>query len=116
MNSLSLVSSIRRLGLDPLTSVVASVSELYRMPQAQLDELKVALITDSFRFHYENNAFYRSSCDSKGVHPDQIRGFDDLIRIPLVPIAKFKSATSHELLSKPLHAIEHEMRSTGTSG
>lgn len=116
MQAQNIFSPIRQLGLDPLTSVVASVSELYRMPQAQLDEIKAGLIVENFKFHYENNRFYREACDSKGVHPDQIQGFDDLIRIPLVPIAKFKSASSHELLSKPLATIEHEMRSTGTSG
>lgn len=112
----NLFAPLRQLGLDPLTSIVASVSELYRMPQPQLEAIKGALIADNFRFHYENNRFYREACVSKGVHPDQIQGFDDLIRIPLIPIAKFKSPSSHELLSKPLHTIEHEMRSTGTSG
>src|ERR1035437_9322844 len=110
------VSSIRQLGLDPLASAVASVSDLYRMPQEDLNQIKGELIAEAFRHHYQNNTYYREACKSKGVHPDQITCFDDLIRIPLVPIAKFKAANSHELLSKPLHAIEHEMRSTGTSG
>lgn len=109
-------ATLRQLGLDPLKSAAASVSELYRMPQDRLDRLKAALIADSFRFHHEHNRYYREACEARGVHPDQIRGPEDLIRIPLVPIAKFKSASSHELLSKPLHAVEHEMRSTGTSG
>jgi len=82
------------------------------MPQEDLDQLKTALIADSFRHHYEKNAFYRRACIEKNVHPDQITHLADLTRIPLVPIAKFKSAASHELLSKPLSAIEHEMRST----
>ena len=110
------VASLRQLGLDPLTSIVASASRLYRMPQEDLDQLKTALIADSFRHHYEKNAFYRRACIEKNVHPDQITHLADLLTIPLVPIAKFKSASSHELLSKPLSAIEHEMRSTGTSG
>jgi long-chain-fatty-acid---luciferin-component ligase len=116
MSNPHIVSTLKQLGLDPLAAVVASVSELYRMPDEQLKSVKTALIADSFRHHYKNNAFYRNACDAKGVHPDQIQSFDDLIRIPLIPIAKFKSASSHELLSKPLNAIEHEMRSTGTSG
>jgi phenylacetate-coenzyme A ligase PaaK-like adenylate-forming protein len=116
MESRNIVASLRQLGLDPLSSIVASVSKLYRMPQHDLDQLKTALIADSFRHHYESNAFYRRACIEKNVHPDQITHLGDLLTIPLVPIAKFKSASSHELLSKPLSAIEHEMRSTGTSG
>ncbi len=114
--SIASVLSLRDLGLDPMKAVAASVSELYRLPQAALDRLKTDLIREAFRFHYEHNRFYREACRGRDLHPDDIRGYDDLIRIPLIPIAKFRSNTSHELLSKPLNAIEHEMRSTGTSG
>ncbi|MCZ8113010.1 MAG: LuxE family acyl-protein synthetase [Rubrivivax sp.] len=107
---------VRELGLNPLAAVVSSVSELYQMPEEALNRLKTQLISDSFRFHYENNSYYRAACESKGIRPSDIQRFEDLIRIPLVPIAKFKSPSSHELLSKPLNTIEHEMRSTGTSG
>lgn len=110
------VTMIKSFGLNPLSSIVASVSELYEMPDEQLNVVKTALIADSFRFHYGNNSFYRRACNDKGVHPDHIQDFNDLIKIPLIPIAKFKSASSFELLSKPLNCIEHEMRSTGTSG
>jgi phenylacetate-coenzyme A ligase PaaK-like adenylate-forming protein len=113
---LNFVDSVRKLGIDPLASAVASVSTLYRLPEEELNNIKTALIVDAFRHHYQNNAYYREACDSKNVNPEQIITFEDLIKIPLVPIAKFKSASSHELLSKPLHMVEHEMRSTGTSG
>lgn len=107
---------LREIGIDPLKAVVSSTSDLYRLPQETLNALKTELIRDSFRFHYENNTYYRMACDEKGVTPSHINGYQDLIKIPLIPIAKFKSASNHELLSKPLNAIEHEMRSTGTSG
>ena len=116
MHNLSPLTGLRELGINPLTAIVSSVSDLYRLPQETLDVIKTELIIDNFRFHYENNAWYRAACDEKGVSPTHIRGYDDLLRIPLIPIAKFKSASSHELLSKPLNDIEHEMRSTGTSG
>jgi phenylacetate-coenzyme A ligase PaaK-like adenylate-forming protein len=116
MTDHAFITSVRSLGLNPLKATVASVAQLYRMPQEQLDGIKLALIAETFRHHYDNNAFYRQACSAKGVHPDQIETFEDLIRIPLIPIAKFKSVSSHELLSKPLRAIEHEMRSVGTSG
>lgn len=110
------VATLKNLGIDPLAAAAASVSELYRMTDAELNQLKTELIADAFRFHYDNNAFYRKACDEKGVTPAGIAGYDDLVRIPLIPIAKFKSASNHELLSRPLNTIEHEMRSTGTSG
>lgn len=109
-------SELKRFGVDPLKAAVASVSELYRLPQQALDSIKASLIIEAFKFHYKNNEFYRKACECQGIGEYSIHSFEDLIRIPLVPIAKFKSASSHELLSKPLSQIEHEMRSTGTSG
>lgn len=116
MNNSDFSAALKELGIDPLKAAAASVSELYRLPQARLDEIKTSLIVEAFRFHYRNNAYYRQACESKGIDEQSIATYEDLIRIPLVPIAKFKSASSHELLSKPLARIEHEMRSTGTSG
>lgn len=110
------VSTLKNLGIDPMAAAAASVTELYRMTDQELNQIKTELIADAFRFHYANNAFYRAACEAKGVEPDAIAGYDDLIKIPLIPIAKFKSASNHELLSRPLNMIEHEMRSTGTSG
>lgn len=110
------VSTLKKIGIDPMAAAAASVTELYRMSDDELNQVKTELIGDAFRFHYANNAFYRAACDAKGITPDSIVGYGDLIRIPLIPIAKFKSASSHELLSRPLNMIEHEMRSTGTSG
>lgn len=116
MTTRTLLNNLSSIGLNPLTAVVSSVSDLYRLPQDTLDALKTDLIVDSYRFHYERNAYYRNACLEKGIHPDDIRTYADLVRIPLIPIAKFKSTSSHELLSKPLTSVEHEMRSTGTSG
>lgn len=116
MSTPNFIQSLEDLGLNPMAAAAASVANLYKMPEERLREVKAALIIDSFKRHYEANSYYRTACESKGVHPDQIKNYDDLVKIPLVPIAKFKSASSHELLSKPLHTIEHEMRSTGTSG
>lgn len=110
------ILSLKDLGIDPLKAVVSSVSELYKLPQETLNKIKSDLIIDSFHFHYDNNRYYRAACDEKGINPSHIQSYEDLIKIPLIPIAKFKSASNHELLSKPLTAIEHEMRSTGTSG
>ena len=111
-----LFQSAKQAGLNPLKVALTSVSELYRLPDDELNELKGILISDSFKFHFENNEFYRNSCMDKNVTPDDISGFNDINKIPLIPISLFKANDSHKLLSKPLNKVELEMRSTGTSG
>lgn len=113
---LKIYEQLKDTGLDPVKSLIANVSNIFRLPQDEMNQLKGKMIADSFKFHYQNNPFYQKLCDEKGIRPYNINGFNDLIKIPLIPVSKFKSATSHELLSVPLVDIEHEMKSTGTSG
>jgi long-chain-fatty-acid---luciferin-component ligase len=113
---LKLYDQLKDAGLDPIKGIIANAHKIFRLSQEEVNLLKGKMIAESFTFHYQNNAFYQRVCDEKGVCLEDINGFDDLIKIPLIPIAKFKSANSHELLSVPLAEIEHEMRSTGTSG
>ena len=48
--------------------------------------------------------------------PTDIRHYDDLIKIPLIPVSQFKRTDTQKLLTLGLDKIEVEMRSTGTSG
>jgi len=113
---MNIVTQLKEMGLSPVNAVLGSATELFRMPFEHANEIKGQIIADNFKHHYENNAFYRSVCEEKGVTPDDIRGFEDLIKIPLIPVKTFKQPDSHMLLSTKLNQIEFEMRSTGTSG
>ncbi len=111
-----LYSNLRQSGLDPLKVLLGSVSELFKLDDKALDNIKLYVIKEAFEHHYNNNDFYRNSCKEKNVKPDDIQQLSDLRRIPLVPIELYKASDSHKLLSVSLSDVELEMRSTGTSG
>lgn len=110
------IDSVEKCGLDPLKVAYSSVGELFALSDDDLKEFKFHLISRAFKFHYENNDFYREACKSKGISPESITKFEDLVRIPLVPINLYKANDSYKLLSVGLNEVELEMRSTGTSG
>ncbi len=111
-----LFEEIRKAGLNPLGSVYTSLDRVFRLPIEEQKALKASLIAENFRFHYENNAYYRGLCEQQGVTPSDIRHYDDLIKIPLIPVSQFKRTDTQKLLTLGLDKIEVEMRSTGTSG
>jgi long-chain-fatty-acid---luciferin-component ligase len=111
-----LFEEIHKAGLNPLGSVYTSLDKVFRLPIEEQRELKASLIAENFRFHYENNAYYRGLCEQQGVTPSDIRSFDDLIKIPLIRVSEFKRTDTQKLLTLGLDKIEVEMRSTGTSG
>lgn len=110
------VNQLKDLGLSPVKTMMGSTKEIFKLPFDQVNDYKGQVIADNFRYHYENNEFYRSVCAEKGVTPDDVQGFDDLIKIPLIPVKTFKQSDSHVLMTAKLNEVEFEMRSTGTSG
>ncbi|KGM27885.1 LuxE family acyl-protein synthetase [Photorhabdus luminescens] len=115
-NIKNIYDGIKSRGGNPLKWLIADVDLLYKLSKEEQQELKTCLLKDAFHFHYHNNPYYRDICEKQGIKPEEIQNYNDLVRIPLIPVATYKSAESHRLLSKPLSEIEHEMRSTGTSG
>lgn len=113
---MSIAQQIQDLGLNPLNTLVGSMHELYNMPFDLVNEYKGSVIASSFKYHYENNEFYKDLCGKKQITPEDIKGFEDLNKIPLIPVQSFKQRDSHLLLTSKLNEIEYEMRSTGTSG
>ena len=99
-----------------LQDLVFNLDAVYALPEKEQNQIKANLIIENFKYHYKNNDFYREACEAKGIGIDDIQSFDDLIKIPLIPVKRFKDVNSHVLLTKGLHEIEYEMRSTGTSG
>jgi long-chain-fatty-acid---luciferin-component ligase len=62
--------------------------------------LRFAAIRTSFNYHVQHNAFYRRYVEAAGVCPDDLRGPDDLAKIPLIPTHVFKGCPGpHEFIS-----------------
>jgi long-chain-fatty-acid---luciferin-component ligase len=115
-NVKTVFNQLKTLGLDPVSAASTSVSSIFKWDEQKMKELKGYLISDNFKYHYENNSYYQKICNENNITPHDIQGFEDLHKIPLIPVANFKQPDSHLLLSKSLMDIEFEMRSTGTSG
>ncbi|MBH5318814.1 LuxE family acyl-protein synthetase [Paenibacillus sp. GSMTC-2017] len=111
-----LFQNMKDLNLDPVSMIAASTREMFRWERKDAEEMIGYLMANNFKYHYEKNTFYRKICDERGVTPEQVQGFTDINSIPLIPVANFKQADSHLLMSKSLSEVEFEMRSTGTSG
>jgi long-chain-fatty-acid---luciferin-component ligase len=115
-NSTKLYEKIKEINGDAIKWLISNSNFIYSLPSEEQQELKTHVIRDAFEYHFQNNSYYRDQCELKNVKPRDIQNYADLVKIPVIPVSTFKSANSHLLLSKSLSSIEHEMRSTGTSG
>lgn len=65
---------------------------------------------------YENSDFYRSYYQSSGFHPDMLRTYDDIQKIPIVKRIMLKSAPSESILTRKDTSNLHCHTTTGSSG
>jgi len=70
--------------------------DLYRVPIDEAQAMQLSAIKYTFTRHYTLNDFYHKYCDMRGVTPDDVRTYDDLEKIPLIPDLTFKQHPSGE--------------------
>ena len=65
---------------------------------------------------YANNTYYRKLMDEKGVTPDDIKGVDDLHKLPFLTKDDLREAYPYGLMSKPLSECVRIQSTSGTTG
>ncbi|MDD1721839.1 MAG: hypothetical protein LUP95_07630 [Euryarchaeota archaeon] len=68
--------------------------DLYRVPVDEAQAMQLKAIKYTFTRHYAHNDFYHRLCDMRGITPDDLRTYDDLDIIPLIPDLTFKQHPS----------------------
>lgn len=102
--------------IDLIRLANGAVPQLFALSDEDLATLQFEMIKRSYTYHFENNEFYRDLAQCAGLRPEDLKTEADLGKIPLIPVSAYKGQDSHRLLTVGLGQIEHEMRSTGTSG
>ncbi|MBQ6674705.1 MAG: phenylacetate--CoA ligase [Ruminococcus sp.] len=65
---------------------------------------------------YENVEYYKKLMDEKGVAPEDIKGVDDLHKLPFLSKADLRDAYPYGLLAKPLSECVRIQSTSGTTG
>jgi phenylacetate-CoA ligase len=93
-------------GLEPIER--ASTDELRAL---QLERLRRSL-----RHAYDNVGHYRESFDAAGVHPTDLKRFEDLTRFPFLTKQDFRAHYPFGLFAVPRAQIARIHASSGTTG
>lgn len=65
--------------------------DLFYCSNDEQKEIKEYLIPEAFKHHFENCGFYQKYCVNVGVYPENIKYYDDIKKIPLLPSSIFKN-------------------------
>ena len=93
-------------GLDPIET--ASEDEIRAL---QLERLKW-----SVRHAYDNVEHYRTQCEAKGVHPDDLKQLSDLSKFPFTTKQDLRDTYPFGMFAVPMDQVLRLHASSGTTG
>ena len=90
--------------------------EIETMPQSEMKKLQSEKLVKQVKHVYENVEYYRNLMDEKGVTPEDIKGIEDLHKLPFLTKADLRDAYPYGLLAKPLDECVRIQSTSGTTG
>jgi phenylacetate-CoA ligase len=86
------------------------------MSREDMKKLQDERLVAQVKHVYENVKYYRDLMDEKGVKPEDIKGIDDLCKLPFLSKADLREAYPYGLLAKPLNDCVRIQSTSGTTG
>ncbi|MBQ5397890.1 MAG: phenylacetate--CoA ligase [Ruminococcus sp.] len=90
--------------------------EMETMPVEQIKELQSEKLRIQVKYVYENVAYYRDLMDKKGVKPEDIKGIEDLHKLPMLCKDDLREAYPMGLLATDLKNCVRIHSTSGTTG
>ena len=90
--------------------------EIETMPLQQLQQLQSDRLVEQVKFVYDNVKFYHDKMDAAGVKPEDIKGIDDLYKLPFITKDDLKDQYPYGLLGVPLKDCVRIQSTSGTTG
>ena len=90
--------------------------DIETMPVEEIKKLQSEKLVKQVKHVYENVPYYRAKMEEKGVTPDDIKGIEDLYKLPFLSKADLRDAYPYGLLAKPLSECVRIHSTSGTTG
>jgi phenylacetate-CoA ligase len=87
-----------------------------RASEDQLRGLQLERLQWTLRHAYRNVVHYRRTFDARGVHPDELRGLEDLAKFPFLSKQDFRDNYPFGLFAVPREQVVRIHASSGTTG
>ena len=90
--------------------------EIETMPHSEMKRLQSEKLVKQVKHVYENVKYYRDLMDKKGVTPDDIKGIEDLHKLPFLTKSDLRDAYPYGLLGTDLKNCVRIHSTSGTTG
>ncbi|MBQ2815961.1 MAG: phenylacetate--CoA ligase [Clostridia bacterium] len=90
--------------------------EIEKMPREELKKLQSERLCWQVKRMYENVECFRKRMDEKGLTPDDVKGVEDLYKLPFAYKQDLRDYYPYGLFATPLEEIRRVHASSGTTG
>ena len=90
--------------------------EIETMPVDQIKALQSERLVKQVKHVWDNVPYYRAKMEAKGVTPDDIKGIEDLYKLPFLTKDDLRDAYPYGLVGKPLKDCVRIQSTSGTTG
>ena len=90
--------------------------EIETMPREQLKRLQSEKLVRQVRHVYDHVPYYRALMDENGVSPDDVKGVDDLYKLPFISKSDLRETYPYGMLAVPLADCVRIQSTSGTTG
>ncbi len=90
--------------------------EIETASREQIWEWQSERLVKQVRHAWDNVPYYRKKMEEKGVTPEDIKGVDDLYKLPFITKADLRDAYPYGLVGKPLSECVRIHSTSGTTG
>lgn len=88
----------------------------FTMPVEEIKKLQSERLTAQVKHVYENVEFYRNKMDEAGLKPEDIKGIEDLHKLPFITKDDLRDQYPYGLLGVPLSECVRIQSTSGTTG
>ena len=90
--------------------------EIETMPVEEIKKLQSERLVEQVKYVYEHVEFYRNKMDKLGVKPEDIKGVDDLHKLPFIEKNDLRDEYPYGLVGAPLKDCIRIQSTSGTTG
>jgi len=90
--------------------------EIETMPVEEIKKLQSEKLVKQVKHVYENVEYYRKKMDEKGVKPEDIKGIEDLHKLPFIEKSDLRECYPYSMLAVPLEDCVRIQSTSGTTG
>ena len=90
--------------------------EIETMAVEDIKKLQSEKLVKQVKHVYDNVEAYRNKMDEKGVKPEDIKGIEDLYKLPFIEKSDLRDGYPYAMLAKPLEDCVRIQSTSGTTG